>query len=296
VTARTSAAVHERLRDLSLWLRRNGAEAPASALAYTLSCGRSRFEEGYLLAFQNPNTLSAAVDAAMAGRETTEAWLLSGRRSPSRALHDTAARLWDEVRDGNASRAEIGELAEMIVQGYWPEWQDWFTPAERRRLALPTYPFQTESCWLTRAPTERPTPLAAPADAAAARAATPHGDGDAALESARSEVLAILSQELGLPAADIDPQAPLSDYGMESVKAMSLRFLLEKRLGVDVSIQQIVGADTAERLAQLVLAAPQTPGEGTSPADDLSEASDEQLVALFEQFSTNGSLLPDADR
>ncbi|MEB0138388.1 MULTISPECIES: beta-ketoacyl synthase N-terminal-like domain-containing protein [unclassified Undibacterium] len=298
ITARTPAAVRERLSDLLAWLQRNGTEQSAHALAYTLSCGRSRFESGYLLAFQDLTTLGTVIDTVLAGQNSANAWAMSGRRNPDRVLVDEAARLWDELV-GGASRSQLGQLADMVVQGYWPQWQQWFAPSERRRIALPTYPFQTERCWLAAVPSAAfvppavpvamPTPTPTPTVPAIPTAPAIVIQDAVRLASIQTEVLAILADELGLLAFDIDPHAPLSNYGMESVKAINLRFRLEERLSVDLSIQQIVSADTAQRLARLALEAGATPSQGTVPVpdDDLSQASDEQLIALFKQFATN---------
>lgn len=92
------------------------------------------------------------------------------------------------------------------------------------------------------------------------------------------------------PAA-IDPDAALSNYGMESVKAINLRFVFEARLGVDLSVQDIVSAETARDLAVLAYAqsarsvAPPA-GDAARPAD-LEHATDAELITLFRQLSTS---------
>jgi len=276
LTGRTPAAALARRRQLGDWLREHLADAAqplsAEALAYTLACGRTRFEHGWLLAFRTPEELLERLD----GPDVTGCWPLQPVRQPDAAWLAEGERWWRAL-ERDATFAQMEQLARLVAGGFQPRWEERFEPAERQRIALPGYPFQTERCWFEGAPQAVSAPAPAPA-AAPLAAATPSGE-------LLATVLGVLAAELGLDAEAIDVDAPLSGYGMESVKAINLRFRLEERLGVDLAVQDIVAADTATALTQAVQAAqaPQAPQKMATP----EEPSDEELVALFQQLSTN---------
>ncbi|SHM70506.1 polyketide synthase PksJ [Duganella sacchari] len=279
LTARTEAALGDKLRDLQQWLHQGGSQASASAVAYTLSCGRSHFDHGVLLAFHDLAELKSLLENANANGR----WTLKRQPPVSTTLREQGNALWHQLSAG-ARRSDLDTLAALIVQGYWPDWASWFTPQQRHRVALPAYPFQTERCWLAAPVAPRlavAIPVAPAVLPAAVQAIQPMPDIALPLAAVR----AILGAELGMAADDIDPDASLSDYGMESVKAINLRFQIEAQLGVDLEVQDIVGADSAASLARLVQQASAiTAVDDEAPLDDVSE---EQLIALFNQLSTN---------
>ncbi|MCA9694003.1 MAG: acyltransferase domain-containing protein, partial [Myxococcales bacterium] len=66
-------------------------------------------------------------------------------------LHD--ATLLPSLRRGRED-AEVmyASLARLHVQGVQVDWRGFDRPFARRRIALPTYPFQRQRCWLPRTP------------------------------------------------------------------------------------------------------------------------------------------------
>ena len=66
------------------------------------------------------------------------------------------------------------------------------------------------------------------------------------------------------------------------------RFVFEAQLGVDLSVQDIVGAETARDLAVLAHSLSAQPAsDDDARLADLEHASDAELITLFQQLSTS---------
>jgi len=59
-----------------------------------------------------------------------------------------------------------------------------------------------------------------------------------------------LSERLRVDAASVDPQAPLTRYGIDSAEAASLSYELETWLGREIFPSDIIGAGSIESLAE----------------------------------------------
>ncbi|MEK8034747.1 beta-ketoacyl synthase N-terminal-like domain-containing protein [Ideonella sp. DXS29W] len=292
VSARTERALDARLRQLRDWIDENH-DVALHTVAFTLACGRSRFAHGHVFAFRDRQQFRAQLDAAIAGRSHDGVWPLAPieqRRAIDPSALAEGARRWRLALDAEPDQQAVEHLGRLIAAGFEPRWEEWFARDERRRTALPAYPFDTESCWLLRRDVAAPT-QAVPAPTAVAP--QPDRASAAAIAAVLATVRTVLAQELGMDPAAIDPDAALSSYGMESVKAINLRFVFEAQLGVDLSVQDIVGADTARDLAVLAHTlsarsiAACTAGDDDALPADIEHASDAELIKLFQQLSTS---------
>ncbi|MEU9172342.1 beta-ketoacyl synthase N-terminal-like domain-containing protein [Streptomyces sp. NPDC048420] len=85
------------------------------------------------------------------------------------------------------------------------------------------------------------TPQADPPGSGAAAGQDPgQGPGEALLTRA--------SAVLGMPPADLDTRRPLRDLGLDSLMAMQLRRQLLGDLGMDITLQRLLGAEPVDRL------------------------------------------------
>jgi acyl transferase domain-containing protein len=262
-------------------------------VAFTLACGRSRFAHGHVFAFRERAEFKAQLDAAIAGRGHEGVWPLDPiehRRAIDPAELAEGARRWRAALEAEQDGAAVHQLGRLIAAGFEPRWEEWFARDERRRVALPGYPFDTESCWLLRRdePAHDNKVLRIEPEVTATLSV---GASQAAVAAVLVTVRSVLAQELGMDPAAVDPDVALSSYGMESVKAINLRFVLEARLGVDLSVQDVVSAETARDLAvlahaQLARSVAPPAGDATRPAD-LEHATDAELITLFRQLSTS---------
>lgn len=288
VSGRTVGALNAQLRQLRDWLDEE-EDAALPTVAFTLACGRSRFAHGHVFAFRDRDQLKAQLDAAIAGRAHEGVWPLAPieqRRAIDPAELAEGARRWRVAIEAEPDSSAVHQLGRLIAAGFEPQWEEWFARDERRRVALPGYPFATESCWLLRR--DEPTrDKPAPASRVEPDVTAKVPDG-AAVAAVLATVRTVLAQELGMSPAAIDPDVALSSYGMESVKAINLRFVFEAHLGVDLSVQDIVSAETARDLAVLAhsLSTPPARDDDAFLAD-LEHACDAELITLFQQLSTS---------
>jgi thioesterase domain-containing protein/malonyl CoA-acyl carrier protein transacylase/acyl carrier protein len=129
--------------------------------------------------------------------------------------------------------------------------------ATRRRIPLPTYPFERQKHWVDapRPVTNRQAPLveAATLQAHGAFVALPAGNAgpsNGALSPLEAEVAAIWSQSLGLPS--IAPDADFFALGGDSLLATQVMARLRTQLEIDLDTHSLLQAPTVARLATLI--------------------------------------------
>jgi acyl transferase domain-containing protein len=264
ISARTQGSLEKQLLQLREWLEVN-PDIPLEPVAFTLVCGRSRFDYGYLFSFCRRQQFMDQLEAVMDHRLVEGVVPLADteRRQTFNKAQGTAGEdLWRVALRMGANQAPMEALTHLIAGGFQPRWEEWFTKEERRRLHLPVYPFHTQRCWLLQSCVDSSGDEKSRSLEGVPSLSSSHLDpesaplpGDVLSPSIYAQVLAILAKELGLPLAALDPDVPLTHYGMESVKAINLRFQMEAHLGVDLPIQDIVEANTARDLAERVSAA-----------------------------------------
>ncbi|GAQ53472.1 SDR family NAD(P)-dependent oxidoreductase [Streptomyces acidiscabies] len=172
-----SARDEERLRLYAAELGRAVADAPRlSDVAHTLRVGREPLVER--LAFVASGLADAAEKLAAVGRGEGGQWLHRGRVEQHPPLADllTAGVGAEEFLSAQIRAGADDLLGRMWVSGVTVDWEllERLRPAARRRVPLPTYPFERVRHWLdtsatSTAPTGGPesatthTPVADPA-------------------------------------------------------------------------------------------------------------------------------------
>jgi acyl transferase domain-containing protein/thioesterase domain-containing protein len=181
---------------------------------------------------------------------------------------------------GSLRRGEGGlerfasSLAEAHVAGLEVDWGVFFAGA--RRVKLPTYPFQRKRYWLEdgAAPRGR-RPVEGPADSAEAAtdpqpstlrerlAVAPSREREEmALAQVREQVAAQLGYD---SAAEIDPERPLLELGLDSVGAMAVRKRLIETTGAELPVAALVDRPTVVSVARRLSAV--IGGEGGEEAE-----------------------------
>ncbi|GAA4894929.1 SDR family NAD(P)-dependent oxidoreductase [Streptomyces coeruleoprunus] len=179
-----SARDADRLRAYAAELGRALAE-PAAPLrladvSYTLRAGREPLAER--LAFVAADVADAAAKLTAAGRGEGGQWLHRGRVEQ----HPPLAGLFTDGIGGEdflSAQIRVGDddmLARLWVSGITVDWDlvHRLRPGVRRRVPLPTYPFERVRHWLTTGPSPA-TPADAPAPATARHPAAPAAGGAA---------------------------------------------------------------------------------------------------------------------
>ena len=188
---------------------------------------------------------------------------------------------------------------------------DWTTVhgGPRRRVELPTYPFDHQRYWIdpvsttpstpparellqtpnevveiqppAPAPPPATVPATAPATVAATATAAPPSGAESRATRIAAQLAEILSDLSGIDPSSLDPTASFSDLGFDSLFLTQANSQFRKRFGVPVTFRQLfeeapsitaLAAFIDGRLAPEVMAAPATPPEpaGAAPQETVA--------------------------
>jgi acyl transferase domain-containing protein len=142
-------------------------------------------------------------------------------------------------------------LGRLWTAGVKPDWAALHGGERRRRVPLPTYPFERRRFWVDAPalPGEDGTLATAPAvevapsvrgdqDAGAGRASESAGGADES--GVLGRVRAILSGASGIPRAEIDAALSFVELGFDSLLLTQVSGALEKDFGVPVTFRQLL--------------------------------------------------------
>lgn len=167
-------------------------------------------------------------------------------------------------------RQIMDSIAGLYVAGIDIDWSAVTGQPGRRKVVLPTYPFQRQRYWLARAserPGDRATgrtngrteaahandPAGAPETVGATDAAPTYVDIDVA---DRDRVLAYLRQQVTavteLPASALDEQQDLPSLGVDSIMIMSVIRSCERDLGIAVQPRDVFARPCLDHLCALL--------------------------------------------
>ncbi|MFG2226236.1 type I polyketide synthase [Streptomyces sp. NPDC048644] len=192
----------------------------------------------------NPATGAPVTAGEAADPAFWTALLETGTQRPDDGpLPDTAGRLHLEIgtdpQGGGPLTALLDAAGRAWQNGASVDWSRLHTGTDRRRVPLPTYPFERQH-HLVR-PEPRPAATAAPDTSDAAPAAQDAGD---------TTLLGLFQQVLGTADDVTDPD--FFEYGGDSLAAVELVALIEERFAVAMSLEDVFEHPTASGLARVV--------------------------------------------
>ncbi len=232
--------------------------------AAAVAAGALATEEAFRLVAQFPQGPSVAELAAWSERASGPARLaLSGDDlieagcgvlltvGPETAAGDGAlpegmvriAGLNEGDVEGDADRQIAQAVARLFVEGFAPDFAAWDRPWRRRRVELPTYPFERRRHWIGTGSGRQEPPEASPA----AVGSTP----EERLAFIRSRIEREVQAALALP----EPPAPRQDFlelGMDSMVATELTRRLEAALGLSLASTAFLDHRSVASLAAYV--------------------------------------------
>lgn len=174
----------------------------------------------------------------------------------------------------------LGALGELFVHGQEISWDGFDAPYRRRRIALPSYPFQRKRHWLDAEPV-RPTSNTSSKTQKAENVDRPVQIAD--------QVCGFLSQVSGIAPGDIDRQQNLMEMGLDSLMLLKLGQLIEKEYGLELQFSQFFqGLNSIEKLAAYVSERAAAPAVAAAPAPAAEPApapvpANAAAPALFQQ-------------
>jgi acyl transferase domain-containing protein len=255
LSARSEAALDRAAADLATWLDRH-PDASLADVAHTTQVGRRAFAVRRAIVGRSREEILAALASLAYGRASLPD-LEQGDAEPVIAM----ARAWAAGRDVDWTEAHAGEA--------------------RRRVPLPTYPFEGQRYWPSaRREVAReaaaPTPLAE-------RERHPRsslGLGQVLVAPETDEerrIAAIWGELLGLE--EVGTKDSFLDLGGHSLLATRVVSRIRHELGVDIPLPRFFEEPTIASLARLVVAA-RGRGTGTSASGGIPRAPRKGFEAL----------------
>ncbi|MGK4585150.1 type I polyketide synthase [Kitasatospora sp. HPMI-4] len=230
LSARTPAALDAMAARLAGHLREN-PELPLADVAFTLQQGRHPFAHRRYVVCSDHAQAVRALSAPAAGRSTVRA-----------SSDELVERIRSHSDDGELVGL-LDELGGLWQQGAAIDWSRLHDGARRRRVPLPTYPFERRTHLV------KPEPFAPSATAPAAPdTATGTGTGTAA--STEERLAELFAKVLG-EQADVAGQ-DFFELGGDSLSAIQLLALVEETFGVCPPLEAVFDAPTVGELATVV--------------------------------------------
>ncbi len=160
LSGRTQAALRLRQEMLLEWLETSTDTATAlETISYTLNAGRSHFEHRCALVVSSLNELRESLRRVLAGGMPydglTGVWDLNSRGDAADASADLqtgiAESLLVSFRDPDLYREKLRRLALDYTTGTEIDWNILHQGEIKRRISLPTYPFERRPFWFSSA-------------------------------------------------------------------------------------------------------------------------------------------------
>jgi amino acid adenylation domain-containing protein len=168
--------------------------------------------------------------------------------------------LSDAAATGVVSEAGslLDALGALWTEGARPDWQQLHATSRRRRVSLPTYPFERKRFWLADAvpsvdPGELPAPVIVPAIAANSAGDSPAPELRETVlmtqpataikprkETIRALLVAIFEELSGLDIAAEDPAASFLEIGFDSLFLTQVAQSLQSKFGLRITFRQLM--------------------------------------------------------
>jgi amino acid adenylation domain-containing protein len=253
------------------WMDKADAEDPAYWARHLRST--VRFADGVATLLADPRYVFVEVGP---GRTLSALCRRHPAATPDRLLTPTMASAGSDRTELEALLCAVGQL---WTAGVDIDWEAFSRGERRRRVPLPTYPFERATHVIEIAPAARSRSQAPPSSSAWRRlGALPFGSPrlpDATLagidDAFGDPVMNVLSQIWTrlLGVARVRPQDNFFDLGGSSLVAVQLRAEVQARLGVSLPVHALLEARTvallADRIREAMPSAPSAPARTSVP-------------------------------
>lgn len=229
LSARSVAALERMARRLADHLEAH-PDLDLADVSFTLALGRRGF--GFRRAI-------VAADRAEAIR------LLREPAPPPQAGPDDLPKALDEAMAALAAASDPAPwqqtLGDLWIAGATPDWNAYFGGESRRRVALPTYPFERELFWIE--PEVRPETSDDAGSDEEIRESTPPKEIQDPKVRATELVTALIEELSGQPVPD--PDAKFTELGFDSLFLTQVSQALLARHGVQITFRQLLGESSS---------------------------------------------------
>jgi len=218
-------------------------------LAYTLQVGREAMDSRVAMVVSSREELilclKGYLNSAGEGKEIeTSLSIYTGdlENEPSDIRALLAGKLEETVLQVLLEEKNLEKIAHYWAKGGRIPWEWLHTGRGARRISLPTYPFGRKRYWIPQVAKQQPIK---PEES---RSLVNPADGDPGDGRLGSHIKKGISQLLGIPPGELPTGKPLTSLGFSSLQAVTLRYLLEQFLGVEIPITAVSGHNTIEQL------------------------------------------------
>jgi amino acid adenylation domain-containing protein len=157
------------------------------------------------------------------------------RQHPARPAHVGVVATLPKPAPGDEALDDFEQAWGLLwAHGFEADWESHF--GARRRVALPTYPFERQRYWIDRSgeQTDAPARATPPAREEAPPAAEAGGD------EVLREVVAILADLSGMEPAALDPKKTFLELGFDSLFLTQASQAIQKKYLVKITLRQLL--------------------------------------------------------
>jgi acyl transferase domain-containing protein/acyl carrier protein len=160
LSAKTANGLKRRQNDLLKWLEEStaiSATAALSSISFTLNLGRTHFSHRRAWIVKNREELKAELLLSLADKKSEHAFIgiAEDNQRPDdeviyeKVLEETYIELRSTVpENGKKYQRNLHILANLYVKGYTINWSLLYSGTIRRRISLPSYPFEKIRYWI----------------------------------------------------------------------------------------------------------------------------------------------------
>lgn len=222
LSARTPASLMARMRDMTTWLTQNPS-ASLCDVAYTLCIGRSFFPFYQLFLVNSIQDLYDQLQQSVVKPAYKEHHHNKGAAHPP--MQDA------DLLNEEMHYKQLSDLKIWIEQGNMPDWEMVFGKTNGNRIPLPGYSFDTQSYWISQPKSQ--------GSAAPAEQETINSVNGKSSQSLKQALLDSVIRLLELSAGQLSYSVSLDNYGFDSIKAVSLKYDLERTLSRPINMEHL---------------------------------------------------------
>ena len=229
------------------------------------------------------------------------------RQHPDRKAAQTAVTSLNPAQDSTADlEAMLAALGKLWAAGLEVDWSAFNAGCRRRRISLPTYPFERTRYWIDPAPhsshapaaLDSPQPATVPTEEVMPDIPTPQQPAIDHAAQVVKRLQALFAELSGLDAAALDPNASFLDLGLDSLFLTQASNALQKQFSAKITLRELLGDCStlnalAARLAPgIALEAPKAPSApartgptepSAPPATTVTTAASPQQIGTLQQ-------------
>lgn len=208
---------------------------------------------------------------------------------PAKDKAHSMVALVRHARDPQGDEAHLwGAIGRLWLAGVEPDWAKVYASELRRRVPLPTYPFERQRHWVERAlPVSREqaaaeAPPASIINTGLTASFTSTTRGAIGLKHTIEELKATLAKLSGADAAGLDEQASFFELGLDSLLLLQFNRAINDRFGVTLGLRQLFEEFTSIAAVARLIQPRQPREQDESAAPAIAEHQPSEVFAPYQ--------------